>query len=175
MKKIYIVLIFLFVVNAPIVQSERIKPEVWYDVNEVYIDNGFTEVSEAVKKAEDFFKADIELPTRLPPISFTHVIGRFNDGVEVPMLEVTYLDENSGYIRYKISISKVHKYRLIPSNVPERIQLDDGNEILYYNKQKWLDTFIVEKRGFEYSFVIDKKSSNKITVDGIIEIVMSMR
>lgn len=176
MKIIYIVLTFLFVGNAHVVKSERIKPEGWYVVvNEVYIDNGFTEVIDAVKKAEQFYKGEIELPTRLPPISFTHVLGRFNDGVEVPRLEITYLDENSGYIRYKILITKVPEYRLNPSNVPEKIELGDGNEILYYNKQKWLDTFIVEKKGFEYSYVIDKKSSNKISVDGIVEIIKSMR
>lgn len=178
MRKIYLILLFLLLLgNVHNVHSEGIKSEGWYDVNKLYLDNGYNEISEVVGKAEVFLGENIELPTRLPPITFTHMLGKFEENGEYSRLEVTYLDENSGNVRYKILISRIFSEdSVLKSNVAsQRIKLSDGNEIIYYKNDKKLDTFIVKKKGFEYAFFIDKISVNKITVDGIIEIIDSMR
>lgn len=175
-KKHLLLLFFLLIGNVPNVNSESIKSEGWYDVNKLYLNNGFTEISEAMKKAENFFGENIELPTRLPPIIFTHMLGKFESNKEFSRLEITYLDENSGNVRYKISVLKAspEKEREKSSVVTEKIKSSDGIEIIHYKNNKNFDTFIINKKGIEYAFFIDKISFNKITIEGIVKIIDSM-
>ncbi|MFJ6210299.1 hypothetical protein [Lysinibacillus sp. NPDC092081] len=172
MRKIYVLLfVFLFIGNSNLVHAEdkATKPESSYDVKKLYLDNGFTEVNEAIKKTEDLFKKNLELPTRVPSITFTHIVGSFSSKSGVPNLEISYLDENSPRTRFKILVSKTPP----SSNISKKIRLEDGNELLYYNHSDF-DVFVVEKKELGYTFMIDKESSKKITMDGVVKIVNSM-
>ncbi len=163
--------------NNHLAIAKNIETEGWYDANKLYLDNGYTELSEAVRKAENHFNKDIELPIRLPSITFTHLLGKFEENGEFSRLEVTYLDEKFGNVRYKISILKDFPTdnSLTSATVPETIKLSDGNKVLYYKNDTKLDTFIIKKKGLQYAFFIDKASVNQITVDGVIEIINSMK
>lgn len=176
-KKHLLLLFFLLIGNVPNVNAESIKSEGWYDVNKLYLNNDYTEISEAMKKAENFFGENIELPTRLPPIIFTHMLGKFETNKEFSRLEITYLNEESGNVRYKISVLKAspEKEHEESSVVTEKIKSSDGNEIIHYKNNKNFDTFIINKKGFEYAFFIDKTSFNKITIEDIVKIIDSMK
>lgn len=173
MRKLFVLLIvFICIGNFNVVNAEEdaTKSESWYDVEKLYLENGYTEVSEAIKKTEDLLKKDLELPTRVPPINFTHIVGSYSSSPGVPNLEISYLDENTGRTLFKILVSKTPP----TSAVSKKIRLEDGNELLYYNHGDF-DVFVVEKKGLGYTFMIDKASSEKITMKGVAKIVNSMK
>ena len=66
---------------------------------------GYKEVHEALKESEEHFEHDIVLPIQLPPIVFTHNLGRLTnlEGNQNDYLEITYLNQNRDKI---IIISK---------------------------------------------------------------------
>jgi len=170
LRKIYVLLfVFLFIGSSNLVHAEdkATKQGSSYDVKKLYLDNGFTEVNEAIKKTEDLLKKNLELPTRVPPITFTHIVGSFSSASGGPNLEISYLDENSPRTRFKILVSKTPP----SSNDSKKIRLD--NELLYYNHSDF-DVFVIEKKELGYTFMIDKESSKKITMDGVVKIVNSM-
>jgi len=88
-------------------------------------------------------------------------VGSFSSKSGVPNLEISYLDENSPRTRFKILVSKTPP----SSNISKKILLEDGNELLYYNHSDF-DVFVFEKKELGYTFMIDKESSKKITMDG---------
>jgi len=46
---------------------------------EIFTEIGYTTAAEAVFKFEEHVKRELKLPLRVPPISFTHQFGRFDD------------------------------------------------------------------------------------------------
>lgn len=62
---------------------------------EIYPEIGYKTVEEALNDFEHHFKQRLKLPMRVPPISFTHYFGRFNDsdGNSNDSFEVTFISD----------------------------------------------------------------------------------
>ena len=98
----------------------------------IYREIGYTTVEEAVREVEDRFKQELNLPLRIPPIEFTHILGRFNDmdGEENDSFEMKYINEKTPENHYKINIRPIQqKLKYKKEEVIKTIKLKDGNEI----------------------------------------------
>ena len=60
----------------------------------IYPEIGYKTVADALDDFEQHFKQELKLPLRVPPISFTHHFGRFNDldGDYNDSFEVTFIN-----------------------------------------------------------------------------------
>ena len=167
MKKISISLLLFLCIQIHHVEA------ITTDLGKIYLEGGeYTEVNEAIQECEAFLKRDIALPTRLPPIAFTHVFGSF-DPKHVPQLSIYYLVENAGRTHYTLNIVDNVYERSFPKDA-KTVKLPDGNEMVYYKRSDFVH-FNIVKNDFQYTFTVDKVSADTITVDGMVKIINSMR
>ena len=83
---------------------------------EIYPKIGYKTVEDALDDFEQHFKQKPKLPLRVPPISFTHHFGRFNDldGDINDSFEVAFINDQLSENHYKIDV------RPIKNNIPIR-------------------------------------------------------
>lgn len=144
--------------------------QVMYPIEKIYLDGGYLEVNKALEEAEDYFKQDIALPTRLPPVAFTHHFGIFST-VGSPQLEITYLNENSGHTHYKIYVTSLeHKLKFRKEHIAI---LDDKSEAIYYTGGNFV-ILAFEKKGWQYVLMVDKIHP-KITKEVLVAIANSIK
>lgn len=62
---------------------------------------GYKSVSKAIQETESYYKTNLDLPNKLPPLDFTHSFGRLNRENEV--LEIEYLNVGK-HFNYIINI-----------------------------------------------------------------------
>ncbi|MGE7998480.1 hypothetical protein ACQKOF_07345 [Lysinibacillus sp. NPDC093190] len=142
------------------------------DLEKIYLEGGeYTEVNEAIQESEAFFKRNIPLPTRLPPIIFTHVFGSFNH--KHPQLSIEYLVEDAGRTHYTIVITD-SEYGRSYTKRAKKVKLPDGNEMVYFKSSDFV-IFNIVKNDFHYIFIVDEVSADTITVDGMVKIINSMK
>ncbi|MFF2879137.1 carbon monoxide dehydrogenase [Gottfriedia sp. NPDC057991] len=123
-----------------------------------YYNLGYKSVSDAKKEAESYFKTKLNLPQKLPPLTFTHSFGRFignnniNDG-----LEVEYLNDGK-HFNYIINVRPLKNKIKLP--LSSKINLKDGKQADYYTireGQKKLIVFNFDKNGWNYTLSIQEK------------------
>jgi hypothetical protein len=112
---LFVILILIFGAISPIAYAISNDKPLPYE--KIYPEIGYKTVEEAVKD----FKQNLELPLRVPPITFTHNFGRFSDldGEINDSLEVKLISDISPGNHYKINVRPV-KYK-IPISVDKRV------------------------------------------------------
>ncbi|CAM3824276.1 hypothetical protein [Mesobacillus thioparans] len=171
--KLYQLLIFnimFFGVNCGLVvaANSQLKP-----LEVIYSEIGYTTVEEAVSKFEQHFKRDLKLPVRVPPLSFTHYFGRFNDqdGDTNDSLEIQYLNEDSPGHHYKIDIRPIgHK---IPMRANDTYELRNGTKAIYTNVTNF-NLLVFERDGWQYILSVDKRASDQVTAEVLVKIANSI-
>ncbi len=142
-----------------------------------FIEGGYMEVNKALQKSKKHFKRDIALPTQLPPVIFTHHLGRFSDleGNPNDGFEAIYLNEDSG-IHYDIRVKPV-KYKLIISEekIDQTIKLSDGSEAIFSTWLQGANILAFVKNKMQYILSIDKRISKTVTKEVLIEIANSVK
>ncbi|UPW85124.1 hypothetical protein [Lysinibacillus sp. Ag94] len=141
------------------------------DLEKIYLENGeYTEVNKAIQEGKASFIKDIPLPTRLPPISFTHVFASFNH--KSSQLTIYYLDENNGKKHYTLAIIPNDNDMSYPNDA-KKVHLGNGQEMIYFKSDGFI-TYRTAVNDFEYTFILDKASNETINVNGIMKIINSM-
>ena len=143
-----------------------------------FFELGYKGIHEALEENNNHFKQDIALPVQLPPIAFTHGFGRFSnlDGESNDKLEIDYLNKDVPQNHYKIFVQPV-KYRLIFKEdlIDQRLKTNDGNEALYSTKAvRSFNLLVFNKNEFQYILSVDKRISDKVTPELLIEIADSI-
>ncbi|KFM99320.1 hypothetical protein [Bacillus clarus] len=103
---------------------------------QIYPENGYTTVEEAVREAERHFKQDLQRPFRVPPIEFTHYFGRFTDleGETNDSFEVECISDQSPENHYKIDVRPVkHKIPIRDTHVLGVYKLKNDIQATYMN------------------------------------------
>ena len=168
-------------VEEPIVEESTVEAELLSnsvaDTEKFFFEIGFTDVHKALQESKDYFKRDISLPTKLPPITFTHQFGRFTNsyGKANEQFEITYINENLGHHHYQIRIKPV-KYKLIlhKKHIDHTFKLIDGNEGIYSTKFP-LDFLTFDKNGWNYTLLVNKQISDTVTKEVLIDIANSIK
>ncbi|MGB5947064.1 hypothetical protein [Paenisporosarcina sp.] len=146
-------------------------------LEKIFLNIGYKEVNKALQESKDYFKRDIALPTQLPPVTFTHNFGRFNHsfGKENDQLEITYINENVGQNHYQIRVKSVqYKLEFSDEKIDHTIKLNDGSAAIYSTKLP-LDVLVFEKHEWQYTLLVDKRISNTVTKEVLVDIANSIR
>ena len=145
---------------------------------EIYIEGGYKEISKAVQDSEEHFKRPIALPTQVPPVPFTHSMGRFTDleGTENDYLEVFFINKDLPQNHYTIRIRPI-EYRLAirEEQIDRNIKLEDGFWSIYTTKIfSGVNVLVFEKDGWQYILSIDKRISDNVTEEILVSIANSI-
>lgn len=142
----------------------------------IYPEIGYKTVADTVEAFEQHFKQELKLPLRVPPISFTHHFGRFNDldGDINDALEVTFINDQLSENHYKIDV------RPIKNGIPIRekyvikaYELKSGI-IATYMTISGFYVLVFERGNWQYMLSIDKRVSDKVTPETLIDIANSI-
>jgi hypothetical protein len=145
-------------------------------IEEMYTQIGYKTVDEAVKEFESHFKKDAKLPTLMPSIPFTHYFGRFNDleAVINDSLDIEFINEKSPENHYKIDIRPVkHKIAIRDKSVLKVFKLRNGNDAKYIEISGF-NVLVFERDNWQYMISIDKRVSNTVTLEMLVEIANSI-
>ncbi|MCL1700358.1 hypothetical protein [Lysinibacillus sp. Bpr_S20] len=143
---------------------------------EIYPEIGYKTVEAALEDFEQHFKQKLKLPLRVPPISFTHHFGRFNDldGDINDSFEVTFINDQLPENHYKINV------RPIKNNIPLRekyvvktFELKNGS-VATYMTISGFNVLVFERDDWQYMLSIDKRVSDKVTPETLIDIANSI-
>ena len=143
---------------------------------EIYSEIGYKTVEEALNDFEQHFQKSLKLPMRIPPLSFTHYFGRFNDsdGDKNDSFEVTFINDKSTKNHYKIDVRPIqYKLPIKEKYVLETFELKNGNEAVYMTFSGF-NILVFERDDWQYMLNIDKRVSNKIPVEALLEIANSI-
>jgi hypothetical protein len=135
-------------------------------------------IHQALDENNKHFKQAIALPVQLPPIAFTHGFGRFInlDGESNDKLEINYLNKDVPQNHYKIFVQPV-KYGLDFKEdlIDQKLKTNDGNEALYSTKAvRGFNLLVFKKNEFQYILSVDKRISDKVTPELLVEIADSI-
>ena len=143
---------------------------------EIYPEIGYKTVENALDDFEQHFKQKLKLPLRVPPISFTHHFGRFNDldGDINDSFEVSFINDQITENHYKIDV------RSINNNIPIRekyviktFELKNGI-VATYMTISGFNVLVFERDDWQYMLSIDKRVSDKVTPETLLDIANSI-
>ncbi|WP_419179345.1 hypothetical protein [Gottfriedia acidiceleris] len=171
----FIILLFIFfaLFNGKVHANSNYKTRT---IEESYSNLGYVSVDEAVKAFEQHFGQNLELPLRVPPIPFTHVFGRFNDleGEQNDSFDMEFISEESSGIHFFINV-KLAKYRMkiFDRDVVRVYKLNNGEKATYMNI-RGANLLVFERGNFHYLFSANKKVSEKVTPEILVQIANSI-
>ncbi|WLD94639.1 hypothetical protein [Alkalihalobacillus sp. AL-G] len=153
--------------------NENVKPRPY---EEIYPEIGYKSVEEAKREFEQHFKKTLKLPLRVPPIEFTHYVGRFSDleGELNDSFEVEFISDQSPKNHYKINVRPIkHKIPIRDDNVLRLYKLKNGNEAVYTNISGF-NVLVFERGSWQYMLSINKKVSDKVSPEILVQIANSI-
>lgn len=144
-----------------------------------YFNGGYKEINMALQESKDHFERNIALPTQLPPIPFTHSMGRFSDseGLENDKLEIMFINKDLPQNHYAIVIQPIeYALRIKEEKIDQEFKLEDGNQSIYTTTVfLGFNLLVFEKDGLQYILSIDKRNSDKVTKEVLINIANSIK
>jgi hypothetical protein len=146
-------------------------------LEETYPEVGYKTVEEAVKEFEQHFNQNLKLPLRIPPISFTHHFGRFNDldGDINDSFELIFINDKSPKNQYEIEVRPLeHKIPIKDKRFVELFTLKNGNEAKFINISESFEALVFERDNWQYRLSINKRISDKVTPEVLVEIANSI-
>lgn len=177
MKKSFIlmltVVLFLFVVKEIKADKEDENFE------KVFTDIGYKEVFVAIQEGKDHFRRYLSLPTRLPAVAFTHNFGRLSDleGKENDELEIKFINKDLPQNHYTIRVKPIEKrMQYEEKHIEQKFKLASGKDALFISTEVLgFNLLVFEKDGWQYTLSVDKRISDKVTPEVLINIANSIR
>ncbi len=143
---------------------------------EIYPEIGYKTVEAAASHFERHFHQGLKLPLRVPSISFTHHFGRFNDleGDMNDFFEVTFINHQLPEHHYKITV-RPNEFNLPAKkeNIVNDFELKNGTSAIYMEISGF-NVLSFEREGWQYMLWIDKRVSNKVTPEVLVDIANSI-
>ncbi|KMY30310.1 hypothetical protein ACZ11_16575 [Lysinibacillus xylanilyticus] len=153
--------------------SAKDKPSPY---EKIYSEIGYKSVEKAVSDFEQHFNQKLKLPLRVPPISFTHHFGRFSDSKYEgnDAFEVTLINDQLSENHYKIDIRPLkYKLPLREKYVVKTYELKNGI-VATYMTISGFNVLVFERDNLQYMLSIDKRVSNKVTPETLVDIANSI-
>ncbi|MED3800795.1 hypothetical protein P4562_02500 [Lysinibacillus xylanilyticus] len=143
---------------------------------EIYPEIGYKTVEAAASDFERHFHQGLKLPLRVPSISFTHHFGRFNDleGDMNDFFEVTFINHQLPEHHYKITV-RPNEFKLSAKkeNIVNDFKLKNGTTAIYMEISGF-NVLSFEREDWQYMLWIDKRVSNKVTPEVLVDIANSI-
>ncbi|MFJ7936491.1 hypothetical protein [Sporosarcina sp. NPDC096371] len=144
----------------------------------IFLEGGYKGIHEALQESKAHFKRDIALPTQLPPTPFTHHFGRFSDlkGDMNDEFEIEYLNKDSSQNHYVIRVKPVeYRLELKEENIQQFFNLNNGTEAAFSTKPLGMNFLLFENDGWQYMLLVDKRISDIVTPEVLVEIANSVK
>lgn len=147
---------------------------------DVAFEMGYTTIEEAIDTCEKHYGKQIVLPYKVPAIPFSIKVGRCStelEGERNDGFEVKYIHMNAPDNHFMIWV-KPNKYglNLTDKKFEKRFKLDNGSEALYYtNAFLAFNAMVFERDGWQYVMTIDKKVSDEVPPEALVEIANAFR
>ncbi|MFJ7666525.1 hypothetical protein ACIQXI_05420 [Lysinibacillus sp. NPDC097195] len=133
---------------------------------------GYKTVESALQEFELLYHQQLKLPLRVPPISFTHHFGRFNEN---SYFEVTMIHEDLPQNHYKIDVRPLEEKISFGKYSSSIFQLNNGNIALYIDQaQIGFNMLVIERENWQYVFSIDKDVADKVSPAILVQIANSI-
>lgn len=143
-----------------------------HTIEEFYLELGYKSLEESISDIESHYSQELELPLRLPPLSFTHYFGRFSDldGEFNDSLEVEFINERIPENHFKIDV-RPKKYRITfkESHKYRELKLKDGTNAKYLTIAS-SNLLIFEKGYWQYIIGVDKRVSKNVPLKSLVQI-----
>ncbi|MCM3390716.1 hypothetical protein M3649_21790 [Ureibacillus chungkukjangi] len=141
-------------------------------IEENYLEIGYKSVGEALRDYEHHYKEELQLPLRVPPVVYTHVFARTIEGDKGDLFEMEFINEKSNENNFLICVAPKDAFEILDKEVINKFKLKGGNTayLLDYGRGILL---IFEKDNLQYRFSIDKRISEKITPEILVQIANS--
>lgn len=160
-------------IDKTVYANSNDKPQ---PLEEFYPEIGYKTVDEALNEFEKHFNKNLKLPLRVPSINFTHYLGRFNnlDGEINDSFEVQFISDESPENHYKINVRhSKDKINFSKSEIIKVYKLKDGQNALYASNRT-ANVLIFEKGNWQYMLSVDKRVSDKVTPETLVQIANSI-
>lgn len=134
---------------------------------------GYKTVKEAVNECEILFNEDIELPYKIPPVQFTHYLGRCNKNIGINNdFEIGFFNENTPENNYTLSMRpKKHALTFKSRHINKTIKLDKGKAFFLNNRIG--NVLVFEKGNWQYIISTDKRVSEQVPLEVLVDIANS--
>lgn len=143
---------------------------------EFLFDIGYKSPQEAMKEAEQHFKQELKLPLRIPPIAFTHCLGRLTDldGDINDSFEILFINEKSTENHYSIYIRQLeNKIPFKEKDFESIFTLKNGQKAGFIIERN--SNFLVfEKGNWQYMLKIDQRIADKVTPEMLVDMANSI-
>ena len=144
---------------------------------ELFSEIGYKSVADAVNDFERHMNQELKLPTRVPPISFTHYVGRFSDldGEINDTLEVKFISDQLPDHHFKIDV-RLYSIKLQLEKYKSKVfTLKNGTTATYIDDLKFgFNMLFFEKDNWQYMFSVDKDVSDQVTPEILVQIANSI-
>jgi hypothetical protein len=124
----------------------------------------------------EIFKQDVKLPLRQPPVAFTHQFGRFSnlEGNINDSMEVKYINDKMPENHYKIGIRPLKNKLVFKDRGNQKVYTLQNGQTAIYMIDILFNFFVFEKDNWQYMLGIDKRLSNKVKPEMLVEIANSI-
>ncbi|MNG00857.1 hypothetical protein D3C84_838100 [compost metagenome] len=148
-----------------------------------YLEIGYKSVGEALKECEAINQRELQLPIKLPPMPFTHHLGRcINDqGDHNDQLQIEYLHEARGKNHYNIDVRPIEQRMDFENSKrgKKKYKLNDGSEAIYFTTKTTktgggFNVLAFDKNGWQYLLSVDSRIGNQVTADVLVGIAESV-
>lgn len=142
-------------------------------IEDSYLEIGYKSVDEALKDFENHYKQDLQLPLKVPPVGFTHLFARTIEGNGGDIFEMDFINEQSSVNNFLINVALKDSFKILDKEIIEEFRLKDGNTA-YLLGIGGANLLVFEKDNLQYRFSIDKRMSEKITPEILVQIANSI-
>ena len=149
-----------------------------YQFDRLYLENGYSDPHKALKESEEYFKRELSLPTQLPPVTFTHHFGRLSHsfGKASDVFELVYLNKDVAQNHYSIRVKPVtYKIEFTQEKIDKKFTLADGSEAVFSTSVDGFHLLVFEKNDWQYILSIDRRLSDQVTEEVLLEIANSIK
>ena len=143
----------------------------------IFTDAGYKSVADALDDFEHHFNQELKLPTRVPPISFTHYFGRFSnlDGEINDTLEVKFISDQLPDNHFKMDVRPIQHKITFEKYKSKVFKLKNGTDATYIDDLKvGFNLLVFERDNWQYMFSIDADVSDKVTPEILVQIANSI-
>lgn len=171
-KKILLSLIMFGVMINGAVFASADEP---LSFEEMYAKWGYTSINEALAQFENRFKKELTLPSKLPPIDFTHHFGKFDDLRDDInySFSAEFVDNRHPENHYKINVRPVeNRLKFNQTDIDDTFKLIDGSAALYSAHSQY-HRLVFERDNWQYILSIDERVSDTVTPDILVSIANS--
>ncbi len=162
-------------ITTGLAQAQKPFEKSWYDL-------GYTSIEKALTACERLFQRDIVLPTRVPPMVFTHQFGRcYHDTDENGAnneFSAEYVHEKRSGVRYSITVRPAKfGMKLIQKRIKHVYTLQNQAKAILYRIRDDVPLYILilEKDGWQYRLMLDDGGLNQASSDILLGIANTIQ